>query len=159
MSNSTVRVTAADGPLAGQYLTGYDPGAFGGHGSPAWSPDPAMAMTFENAEAATRFCRSLPGGPLTASHVKIEEAPVGGRWVARGQHGGVMTMHRFGTDGDFEPDNVVFALEVDPAAAGRNIRCQDCESTAADLPFNVVGVSHSPGCPWLTAAARTWKMP
>jgi len=80
--------------------------------------------------------------------------------VVRGQHGGLVTVHRFGNDGDdFDPDDVVFVLEVDPAAAGRNVRCRDCDSIATDLPFGAVGISRSLGCPWLTAAARTWKRP
>lgn len=78
---------------AGQYLSSYDPEAHGGCGFATWTPDPAAAMTFEDASAAFEFsqqvprCRPVrpdgkPNRPLTAFTIAImpdgEQATAGG---------------------------------------------------------------------------------
>lgn len=85
----------------------------------------------------------------------------GARQVVRGPHGGQVSVHRFGTDGDWAdgPDDAVLFLELPPPALVDDLCCRDCDSIATVLPFVAVGVTHSPGCPWLTGAARSWKRP
>jgi hypothetical protein len=44
----------------GQYLASYDPEAHGGRGYATWTPDPAKAMTFRDAQAAHEFYQQVP---------------------------------------------------------------------------------------------------
>ena len=73
-------------PHAGQYLETFDFEAFSGQGYGTFTPDPAKAMTFADAEAALTFWntqsksqRTRPDGkpnkPLTASHAEIMDSP------------------------------------------------------------------------------------
>jgi hypothetical protein len=83
------------------------------------------------------------------------------------QHGGVRSAHRFGTDGDWSQpgaaDSIVYMAElVSTGPEPAYFNCDDCASTTTGLrdpragEFSAVGITHSPRCPWLTAAARTW---
>ena len=42
------------------YLSSYSPEGANGHGVAHWTPDPAEAMTFATAEAATECYRAVP---------------------------------------------------------------------------------------------------
>jgi hypothetical protein len=49
-----------DGVPVGAYLASYDPEGNDGNGAVIWTRDPAEAMTFANAEAATACYRAVP---------------------------------------------------------------------------------------------------
>jgi hypothetical protein len=49
-----------EGVPVGHYLASYNPEGRGGEGLATWTPDPAQAMTFATAEAATSCYRAIP---------------------------------------------------------------------------------------------------
>jgi hypothetical protein len=49
-----------EGVPVGHYLASYNPEGDEGQGLATWTPDPAQAMTFANAEAATSCYRAVP---------------------------------------------------------------------------------------------------
>jgi hypothetical protein len=49
-----------DGVPVGSYLAGYSPEGDNGNGVAHWTLDPAQAMTFATAEAATACYRAVP---------------------------------------------------------------------------------------------------
>jgi hypothetical protein len=49
-----------DGLPVGSCLASYDPEAADGNGAAEWTPDPARAMTFATAEAATACYHAVP---------------------------------------------------------------------------------------------------
>lgn len=49
-----------EGVPVGRYLASYDPEGADGNGVATWTSDPAQAMTFETAEAATACYRAVP---------------------------------------------------------------------------------------------------
>jgi hypothetical protein len=56
-----------DGVPVGSYLASYNPEGAGGTGVAEWTRDPAQAMTFATAEAATACYRAIPHNrPLRA---------------------------------------------------------------------------------------------
>jgi hypothetical protein len=85
--------------------------------------------------------------------------------VARGgEHAGILSVHRFGTDGKWAAGSsadVQFVAELIYTGRSRGyFHCGDSDSITTGLrnrpdgPYALVGVTHSPGCPWLTAAAK-----
>ena len=103
----------------------------------------------KNRATNQRHTRPGPGGKLSGL-------------VRLGPHGGVMSVHRFGTNGDWadaRTEDAVFVAELVGVPSGQAVHCEDCQSITTGLygPDGVVdgiGVTHSPGCPWLTAVAR-----
>jgi hypothetical protein len=89
--------------------------------------------------------------------------PIAGA-VKLAAHGGVMSVHRFGSDGDWSKaraeDAVLVAELVCTGQSPACLHCGDCASITTGLRdpatgiFRGVGITHSPGCPWLTAASR-----
>jgi hypothetical protein len=84
--------------------------------------------------------------------------------VRTGSHGGVIVAHRSGCGGDWsrlKPADVRLLWEV--VYTSRNggvldLRCRDCDSIVTGLRVPGagaagIGVTHSPGCPWLTVNA------
>ncbi len=79
-----------------------------------------------------------------------------------GPHGGVWTLHRFGTDGNWAGvthEAIAAELEIDLHVHGGMTvlwYCADCDSIATELrgtgiPYEI-GITHTPACPWLAAA-------
>ena len=73
--------------------------------------------------------------------------------------GGVFTVHRFGEDGDWSRTaeaGIVLTAEV--IAPGPDLHCPHCRSWVTGLrsggEVTAAGITHSPGCPWLTEMAR-----
>ncbi|HSR82678.1 MAG TPA: hypothetical protein VLM11_00670 [Streptosporangiaceae bacterium] len=85
--------------------------------------------------------------------------------VQHGQRGGIILVNRFGADGDWSQvraGNIAFTGELidvsgDPVPY---YRCGDCASITTGQrgpstgEYSGIGITHSPGCPWLTAARQ-----
>ena len=72
----------------------------------------------------------------------------------------IQSVHRFGTSGQWaSADGIVFTARLS-GPAPLDPHCRDCTSIVTGLrdrpgvPYEMVGVTHAPGCPWLTARAR-----
>jgi hypothetical protein len=85
--------------------------------------------------------------------------------VARGgEHAGILSVHRFGTDGKWAAgsgaDVQLVAELINTGESPAYFHCGDCDSITTGLrnrpdgPYDLIGITHSPGCPWLTAAPR-----
>jgi len=91
--------------------------------------------------------RELPGGKF--------DAP-----FRPGPHGGVISVHRFGTDGNIDrmrPEDVVLKAELGGSFDG-DFRCASCQSITTgmfgeDGIIDAACITHKPGCAWLTAMA------
>ena len=74
----------------------------------------------------------------------------------------ITSVHRFGTRGQWAEGSsadVVFTIRLS-GPVPLDAHCRDCTSIVTGLRFQpggsyeMVGVTHAPGCPWLTARAR-----
>ena len=77
-----------------------------------------------------------------------------------GRHGGELALHRYGVDGDWAAcTSGDIRLVAEMIYTGRkgvaDFHCLDCDSWVTQLRVDGIpegiGITHSPGCPWLTA--------
>lgn len=91
--------------------------------------------------------------------------PFTGPMPHTGTHGGVKSIHRFGIDGDWSHARTEDAcLVAEMIYTGRkavaDFHCAHCDSIITLLRTHGggtgpvgIGITHSPGCPWLLANA------
>jgi hypothetical protein len=93
---------------------------------------------------------------------RITEKP-GGKFEAPyrpGPRGGILSAHRFGTDGncdEMRPEDAVLVAELGGSFDG-DFRCASCPSITTgmfgeDGIIEAACITHEPGCAWLTAMA------